>query len=119
LRRHPLIKYTALATVATVLINPSGLAIADTRIRGEFEYNIDDQAMSEWQVGPIFSLNEAETLEMEIPIGQNDSVWSIQPELIYELEANDLTIEFSAGFEAFFDGQPIQGFGGIEGKVEF
>ncbi len=113
---NSLIKHTA---IATILINLSSLAIADTRIRGEFEYNLDDQAMSEWRVGPIFSLNEAETLEMEVPIGQNDSVWLIQPELIYEVEANDLTIEFSAGFEASFDDEPIQGFGGIEGQLEF
>lgn len=105
--------------LATVLINTSSLAIADTRIRGEFEYNIDDQAMSEWQVGPIVSLNESETLEIEIPIGQNENVWLIQPELIYEVEANDITFEFSAGLEASFDKEPIQGFGSIEGKIEF
>lgn len=41
-------------TAATLLLNAFASATADTRIRGEFEYNLDDQALSEWQIGPIF-----------------------------------------------------------------
>ena len=92
-------------------------AAGDTRIRGEFEYSVDENRLSEWQVGPSFALDDS--TELEIPIGQEDNLWLIKPELTYEIEANELTIELSVGFEALFIGEPIEGFGGIEGRVDF
>ena len=92
-------------------------AIADTRIRGEFEYSIDDATLSEWQIGPAFALDDA--TELEVPLGQEDEIRLIKPELSHEIEANDLTIEFSIGIEAPFTGEPIEGFGEIEGRVDF
>lgn len=113
---NALIRHTA---ALTLLLNASLSAAADTRIRGEFEYNVDDRALSEWQIGPVFSLSESSEVELEVPIGQDDNVWLVQPELTYEVEINDLNLEFSVGLEAPFSGEPIQGFGGIEGSVDF
>ena len=47
-------------------------AMADTRIRGEFEYNLDEQTLSQWEIGPIFSLED--DLDLEIPIGQMETL---------------------------------------------
>jgi hypothetical protein len=110
------LRYTA---IAAFLVNINLSASADTRIRGEFEYNVDDQELSEWQIGPIFSLSDSSDLELEIPIGQDDGQWLIQPELTYEIEINDFTLELSVGFEAFFDDEPIKGFGSLEGSIDF
>lgn len=77
---------------------------------------MDDQAVSEWQIGPVFSLDEA--TELEIPIGQNDRKWQVQPELTHEIEMSNFTLEFSIGVEAS-ENEPIQGFGSIEGGLDF
>ena len=110
--------------IASLLLNASLFALADTRIRGEFEYNVDDSELSEWQIGPVFSLpvssqSESSEIELELPIGQDDSVWLVQPEISYEVDVEDLKVEFSVGLEAPFNGDPIEGFGGIEGSVDF
>ncbi len=113
-----LIQYTV---AATLLLNAPLAATADTRIRGEFEYNLDDRALSEWQVGPTFLLQESDNseVELEVPIGQKDSVWFIQPEITYEIEFDDLNVEFGIGIEAPFNGEAAEGFGSIEGSVDF
>ena len=108
-----LIAYTA---AATCLLNASLSAVADTRIRGEFEYSLDDQSLSEWQIGPVFSLDNA--TELEIPIGQDDQVWQVRPELTHEIDVNDFTLELGLGLEVSGDA-PIQGFGSIEGCLDF
>ncbi len=110
--------------IASLLLNASPLAAADTRIRGEFEYNVDDSELSEWQIGPVFALpissqSESSEIELELPIGQDEGVWLVQPELSYEVDIDDLKVEFSVGLEAPFNGDPIEGFGGIEGSVDF
>ncbi|MEL7350355.1 MAG: hypothetical protein AAF171_22900 [Cyanobacteria bacterium P01_A01_bin.116] len=110
---NALIGYTA---AATLLLNSSPIAAADTRIRGEFEYNLESQSLSEWQIGPVFDLDDA--TELEIPIGQNDQEWQVQPELTYEIEVNDFTVELGLGFEVSVD-RPIHGFGSIEGSLDF
>lgn len=114
--RSALIRGTA---VATLLLHAPLSAAADTRIRGEFEYNVDDRALSEWQIGPVFSLSESPDVELEIPFGQDDNVWLVQPELTYKLEVNDLNFKFSIGLEASLSNQPIQSFGEIEASVDF
>ena len=92
-------------------------AEAETLIRGEFEYNVDQQTLSEWAIGPIFSLTE--TTELAIPIGQDKGRWKAQMELIYTLDVRDnMEIEFSVGLESL-ERQPIQGFGSIEASVDF
>ncbi|MEO0771141.1 MAG: hypothetical protein AAFY72_17245 [Cyanobacteria bacterium J06649_4] len=89
-------------------------AFADTRLRGSFEYNLDEQTLSEWELGPVFSLGDS--LDLEMPIGQNDGEWRAIVELIYELEVNDgFDIEFSTGLEAN-ENEPIESFGNIEGS---
>lgn len=92
-------------------------AVAETRIIGEFEYSIDDNRMNEWQIGPAFELSDA--LELEVPIGQDNKLWLVAPELIYGIEANDITFEFNVGLEAPLTGEPFEGFGGIEGRIDF
>lgn len=108
-----LIGYTA---AVTCLLNVSLTAAADTRIRGEFEYNLDDQSLSEWKIGPVFSLDNA--TELEIPIGQDDQVWQVRPELTHEIDVDDFTLELGLGLEVSGD-EPIQGFGSIEGSLDF
>lgn len=107
--------------VVTLWLNASLVANADTRIRGEFEYSVDDNELKEWEIGPTFFLQELDNseLSLEVPIGQDDSVWFIQPELIYEAELNDLKLEFSVGIEAPLNGEAAEGFGSIEGSVDF
>ncbi|MEM9905814.1 MAG: hypothetical protein AAF921_12400 [Cyanobacteria bacterium P01_D01_bin.44] len=105
---------------AAVLLSLSLPATADRRIRGEFEYDLDNRELSEWQIGPAFSLGEDDEIEIEIPIGQDDGTWLIQPEVTYEVEVDDLTLEFSLGVEAPFDpAEPFQPFGSIEGSIDF
>ena len=94
-------------------------AAADTRIRGEFEYNLDDRELSEWQIGPVFSLHEAEDLELEVPVGQDDSEWFIEPELTYEIDLNDFTLELSVGTEILLNSGSVEPFGSLEGSVDF
>ena len=95
-------------------------AAASTRIRGEFEYDVDEGEISEWQIGPTFTLDESEQTELEIPIGQDGDTWQIVPELTYEADLNDFSFEFSVGAEIpFSGGEEIQPFGSIEGSVDF
>ncbi len=104
--------------VVFCLMNGDLAAIADTRIRGEFEYNVDKSTLSEWKIGPAFQLDES--TELEVPIGQEENTWLVRPELTYEIEANDtLSFEFSLGVESKFVDGSIEGFGGIEGRVDF
>ncbi|MEL6384201.1 MAG: hypothetical protein AAFQ89_17455 [Cyanobacteria bacterium J06626_18] len=96
-------------------------ANANNRIRGEFEYDIDEHTLSEWQIGPIFSLDETDDsqIEVEFPIGQDDGIWFTQPELTYETEIDDFTFELSVGVEVPFSGDPVEPFGSIEGSIDF
>ncbi|MEL6469472.1 MAG: hypothetical protein AAFQ74_07070 [Cyanobacteria bacterium J06623_4] len=104
------------SAVITALICIAHPAVADTRIRGEFEYNIDEQTLSEWAIGPIFSLTDS--TELEIPIGQDDGDWTATLELIYEVELEDnIEIEFSTGLEVV-ENEPTQGFGLVEIEIE-
>jgi len=98
----------------SAFIHLSPLAFADTRLRGSFEYNLDEQTLSEWELGPIFSLGDS--LDLEIPIGQKDNEWRAIVELIYEVEVNDdFDIEFSTGLEVN-ENESIDSFGNIEGS---
>ncbi|MEO0887558.1 MAG: hypothetical protein AAFY54_16760 [Cyanobacteria bacterium J06648_10] len=102
--------------VTTALLNSPRPALADTRIRGEFEYNLDEQTISEWEIGPVFSLQES--MDLEIPIGQSDGEWKAIVELTYEVEiSDDFELELSAGVESA-ENEPIEGFGSIEGSWE-
>lgn len=117
-----LIQCTAVTTLLlSALLNASLTAVADTRIIGEFEYSLDDNRLSEWEIGPAFLLYESDDseLDLEVLIGQDESTWFVQPELIYEIEFDDLNVEISAGIEAPFDGEAPEGFGSIEGSVDF
>lgn len=108
----------ASTAAALCCLNVCLAAVADTRIRGEFDYNVADGELSQWQIGPAFELDDA--TELEIPIGQDDSLWFISPELTYEIETSDfLTIELSVGIEASFSDNPIEGFGSLEGTIDF
>lgn len=102
-----------------VLINSMFPAIANTRIRGEFEYDVDQGELSQWQIGPTFSFGDSEEVELEIPFGQDDGEWFTEPELTYEIEIEDFSIQFSVGAEIPFSGESIEPFGSIEGSVDF
>lgn len=103
--------------IALLLLNMSLSATADTRIRGEFEYNVDEERLSEWNIGPKFSLSES--VELELPLGQDDGMWLVQPELTYEIDVNDVTLEMSIGLEVPFANEPIEGSGSIESSIDF
>lgn len=108
-------------TIAVFLLN-STLAAADTLIRGEFEYNVDERELSEWQIGPAFSLGDSDQLELEIPIGQDNGEWITEPELTYEFELGENTsLELSVGAEVPLSevGETIQPFGSVELGVDF
>ena len=105
--------------MAAVLISSIPPAIANTLIRGEFEYDVDQGELSEWQIGPAFSFGDLEEVELEIPFGQNDGEWFTEPELTYEVEFDDFSLGLSVGAEILFSGEPIEPFGMIEGSLEF
>lgn len=109
------------AAATTLLLSAHLPAVADTRIIGEFEYSVDDNEMREWEIGSAFLLHEStdSELELEILVGQDETLWFIQPELIYEIDFNDFNVEFSVGLEATFDGEPVESFGSIEGSLDF
>lgn len=107
------------STVIVVLFSSAMPTKANTRIRGEFEYDLDKQSLSEWQIGPVFTLTQSDDIELEVPIGQNDNVWQIQPELTYKVDLNDITLELSFGTEFQLDGERPQPFGSLEGSVDF
>lgn len=105
----------------TLLLNACLLAAADTRIIGEFEYSLDDNELSEWEIGPAFSLYDSTNseLDLEVLVGQDDRMWFIQPELIYETGFDDLNVEFTVGIEASLNGEDAEAFGSVEGSVDF
>lgn len=106
----------AICLSASVLLTTLPAIAVDTRIRGEFEYSLDEQTLDEWELGLVFALNEA--TEVEVPIGQDNGKWETQIELVYEVEANEVEFEFSVGLEATED-EAFQSFGGIEASIEF
>lgn len=100
--------------IATLLLNSSLPASADNRIRGEFEYSLDKQTLSEWEIGPVFELGKS--TELEIPVGQDDGKWQAKVELLYEVEVEEnFELEFIVGLEVAED-EPMESFGGIEGS---
>lgn len=105
--------------IAIALLSSALPANANHVIKGSFEYNINDEELSKWELGPVFSLSESEDLELEIPIGQDDGIWFMQPELTHEIDINDFSLEFSVGVEIPFNDDPIEHFGSIEGSVDF
>ena len=116
--RNPLISTVAIATIFFGIALPVD---ANNRIRGEFEYDLDESELSEWQIGPIFLLNESDDsqLELEIPIGQDEGIWFTEPELTYETEIDDFTFELGVGVEVPFSGEPMEPFGSVEGSIDF
>ena len=101
-------------TVALTLLSTALPALADTRVRGEFEYNLDERTLSEWEISPIFALDKS--TELEIPVGQKDGKWQAQVRVAHEVEIDDdFKVEFSVGLEAA-ENEAIDSFGEIEGS---
>ncbi|NER78864.1 MAG: hypothetical protein F6K42_04655 [Leptolyngbya sp. SIO1D8] len=104
---------------SAVLFYPGLPASANTVIRGEFEYDVDEGDLNEWQIGPAFLFGELDDIELEIPFGQNDGEWFTQPELTYQIEIDSVEVEFSLGVEVPFSGEPTEFFGSVEGSLSF
>jgi hypothetical protein len=107
-----------LFTVAlSVLLLPVS-AKAQPIIHGEIDYDLGSGIVEEWQVGPVFSLNDE--LELELPIGQSEGQWETLPELKYELcRAENCSIELRIGTTILFSPGEVEPFGGVEGKFGF
>jgi hypothetical protein len=90
---------------------------AGTLLHGEFDYDLDQQKLQTWQLGPIFPLGDR--FELEIPVGQSDGQWQSKPELKYQVEAGKSTIDFVFGVEVPFQEESAQPFGRIEAEVGF
>lgn len=104
-----------LVTIVLFLLIPISVK-ANPLLHGEFDYDLKDRKFSEWQLGPVFSIDE--DMEIEIPIGQSDGEWQLLPEFKRDFCTSDkCSIEIGIGAEIPLNNEKIEPFGKIEAEL--
>ena len=95
------------------------LAYSGSVIHVEFDFDLDTNTISDWEVGPVFSFDDDRT-ELELPIGQSEGEWEVSPELTRELCLGDFcSLEFGIGAEISVSEQEFSPFTRMEIEIDF